>query len=172
MKATFGPYTVSAGKSLARSELLVKTSYGSKGYTASHTLTSEDIIFDVEMDHVIVGTVMMRLDSQNGLAADKEYAYELNAMRAAGRKLAELSRFAIMPGQPIRSVMGAMFHFVYYYAHLLNGVTDLVCEVTPRHIAGQKRLLGFTQIAGPKRCERVGVDVAVMLHRTLDREWE
>ena len=168
VKAVFGPYIVSARKSLARSALLVNTSYGGRGYTISPTLTSEDIIFDVELDHVIVGTVMMRLDSPNGLAADMEYAYELNAMRTPGRKLAELSRFAIMPGQPTRSLMGAMFHFVYYYAYLLNSVTDLVCEVVPHHIAGQQRLLGFTQIAGPKRCERVGVDTAVLLHRTLD----
>ena len=169
MKAVFGPYIVSAGKSLARSALLVNTSYGGKGYTISPTLTSEDIIFDVELDHVIVGTVMMRLDSANGLYGDATYSHELDAMRLSGRKLAELSRFVIMPGQPTSSVMGALFHFIYIYSHLMNGVTDLICEVVPSHVAAQKRLLGFLQIAGPKRCERVGVD-AVLLHRALEIE--
>ena len=94
MKAVFGPYIVSAGKSLARSALLVNTSYGGRGYTISPTLTSEDIIFDVELDHVIVGTVMMRLDSPNGLAADMEYAYELNAMRTPVVRVNYLGRSA------------------------------------------------------------------------------
>ena len=56
-----------------------------------------------------------------------------------------------------------------YVARLLNGVTDLVCEVIPRHAAAQKRILGFWQIAGPRRCNRVGAGAAVLLHRTL--EW-
>jgi hypothetical protein len=46
---------------------------------------------------------------------------------------------------------------------MLNGVTNLVCEVVPRHIAGQQRLLGFKQIAGPKPCKRVDVPDAVLL---------
>jgi hypothetical protein len=50
---------------------------------------------------------------------------------------------------------------------MLKGVTDLVCEVVPHHIAGQQRLLGFKQIAGPKSCKRADVPEAVLLHREL-----
>lgn len=167
MKATFGPYVVRTAESLDRSECLVKTSYLRKGYSADHIMTSADMVFDAELCGTVIGTVMMRLDSANGLYSDATYSHELDAMRLSGRKLAELCRFVIMPGQPTSSVMGALFHFVYVYAHLMNDVTDLVCEVVPNHVAAQKRLLGFLQIAGPKRCERVGVD-AVLLHRTLD----
>ena len=166
MKATFGPYLINASKSLDRSEYLVRTSYSKKGYTANHVMTSADMVFDAEFCGDIVGTVMMRLDSTDGLCADAAYAHELDTLRVSGRKLAELSRFVIMPGQSTRSIMAALFHFVYVYSHLMNGATDLICEVVPRHAAVQKRLLGFAQIAGPKRCERVGVD-AVLLHRTL-----
>lgn len=166
MKATFGSYFISATKSLDRSECLVKTSYLRKGYSADHIITSADMVFDAECCGRVVGTVMMRLDSANGLYGDATYSYELDAMRLSGRKLAELSRFVIMPGQSTSSVMGALFHFVYVYSHLMNGVTDLICEVVPSHVAAQKRLLGFLQIAGPKRCERVGVE-AVLLHRAF-----
>lgn len=168
IKAAFGPYTVSMGKSLAPSEWLVNASYWRKGYVANHALSDSDTVVDAELYGTIIGTVMVKLDSADGLCADKSYSAELDAMRRRGRKIAELSRFVIVPGQPTRSVMGAMFHFVYYYTRLLNGITDLVCEVVPRHIAGQRRLLGFAQIAGPKQCERVGVEAAVLLHRTLE----
>ena len=57
--------------------------------------------------------------------------------------------------------------FTFGYARMLNGVTDLVCEVVPRHIAGQQRLLGFKQISGSKPCKRVDVPEAVLLHRDL-----
>lgn len=168
MKTAFGPYTVSIGNSLAQSEWLVNASYWRKGYVANHTLTDSVAVIDAELYGSVVGTVIVKLDSISGLCADEAYSIELDEMRRCGRKIAELSRFAIFPGQPTRSVMGAMFHFVYYYTHLLNGITDLVCEVVPRHIAGQRRLLGFAPIAGPKQCERVGVEAAVLLHKTLE----
>ncbi|WP_090905052.1 hypothetical protein [Nitrosospira sp. Nsp13] len=168
MKTTFGPYTVNIGKSLTPSEWLVNASYWRKGYVANHALTSSDMVIDAELYGSVVGTVMVKLDSINGLCADEAYSTELDEIRRRGGKIAELSRFAIVPGQPTRAVMGAMFHFVYYYAHLLNGINNLVCEVVPRHIAGQRRLLGFAPVAGPKQCERVGVEAAVLLHRTLE----
>src|SRR5579871_4793338 len=169
MKTTFGPYTVRIGKSLAPSSWLVDASYWKQGYTAHHTLTSPCVVIDAELYGSVVGTVLVRLDSSNGLCADESYASELDAMRISWGKLAEISRFVILPGQPTFSIMGAMFHCIYYYNSMLNDMTDLVCEVVPRHVAGQKRLLGFTPIAGPKPCSRVGAPKAVLLHRTL--EW-
>ena len=169
MKAVFGPYTVAIGKSLAPSRALIADRYWRKGYTPNHILTSHGAVIDVLLDGNVVGTVLVTLDSPRGLSADEAYSAELDSIRGEGRKLAELSRFAILPGQTTRSVMAAMFHFVYYYTYLLNDVTDLVCEVIPRHAAAQKRILGFQQIAGPRRCNRVGAEAAVLLHRTL--EW-
>jgi hypothetical protein len=168
MKTAFGPYTVSMGKSLAPSEWLVNASYWRKGYVANHALTDSDAVIDAELYGTVVGTVIVKLDSAGGLYADEAYSVELDEMRRQGRKIAELSRLVIIPGQPTRSVMGAMFHVVYYYAHLLNSITDLVCEVVPCHVAGHRRLSGFAQIAGPKHCDRVGVEAAVLLHRTLE----
>ncbi|SCY80662.1 hypothetical protein SAMN05216420_12216 [Nitrosospira sp. Nl5] len=168
MKTAFGPYTVSMGKSLAPSEWLVGASYWRKGYAANHVLTDSAAVIDAQLYGTVVGTVVVKLDSADGLYADEAYSVELDEMRRRGRKIAELSRFVIIPGQPTRSVMGAMFHVVYYYAHLFNNFTDLVCEVVPSHVAGQRRLLGFSQIAGPKHCERVGVEAAVLLHRELE----
>lgn len=168
IKSSFGPYTVLLGKSLDPSGSLINSSYWKKGYEPNHILSRRDVVIDAWLDGSVIGTVLVKLDSGDGLGADEAYSDELNALRRNGR-IAELSRFAILPGQQTRSVMGAMFHFVYYYTHLLNGITDLVCEVVPRHIAGQQRLLGFQQVAGPRRCDRVGAEAAVLLHRTL--EW-
>ena len=148
---------------------LIADRYWRKGYSPNHILTSHGAVIDVLLDGNVVGTVLVTLDSLRGLSADEAYSAKLDSIRGEGRKLAELSRFAILPGQTTRSVMAAMFHFVYYYTYLLNGVTDLVCEVIPRHAAAQKRILGFQQIAGPRRCNRVGAEAAVLLHRTL--EW-
>lgn len=168
MKTAFGPYSVSIGKSLAPSEWLVNASYWRKGYVANHALTDSATVIDAELYGSVVGTIIVKLDSAGGLCADEAYSAELDEMRRQDRKIAELSRLVIIPGQPTRSVMGAMFHLVYYYTRLLNDITDLVCEVVPRHIAGHRRLVGFAQIAGPKHCERVGVEAAVLLRRTLE----
>lgn len=131
MKAVFGPYTVAIGKSLAPSRALIAERYWRKGYTPTHILTSHGAVIDVLLDGNVVGTVLVTLDSPRGLSADDAYSAECDSIRGEGRKLAELSRFAILPGQTTRSVMAAMFHFVYYYTYLLNDVTDLVCEVIP-----------------------------------------
>lgn len=167
MKAVFGPYIVNLHKSLAHSKWLAGVSYRKQGYVANHTLSGADVVIDIELYGSVVGTVLVRIDSENGLFADESHSFELDAMRAEGRKLAELCRFAIMPGQPTRAIMGAMFHCVYYYTRMLNDVTDLICEVVPHHIAGQKRLLGFVQVGESKPCKRVGVQEAVLLHREL-----
>ena len=167
VKARFGPYIVRTGKSLARSQWLISAAYWKQGYTSNHILTGNDVVIDAELYGSVVGTVLVKLDGARGLSADESYSAELDSLRNQGRKLAELSRFAVLPGQRTRSVMGAMFHCVYYTTRLLNGTTDLVCEVVPRHVAAQQRLLGFRQIAGPKPCTRVGVSEAVLLHREL-----
>ena len=124
MKAVFGPYTVAIGKSLAPSRAMIADRYWRKGYTPNHILTSHGAVIDVLLDGNVIGTVLVTLDSPRGLSADEAYASELNSIRGDGRRLAELSRFAILPGQTTRSVIAAMFHFVYYYTYLLNGVTD------------------------------------------------
>lgn len=90
-------------------------------------MTPSDMVFDAEFCGDVVGTVMMRLDSTDKLCADAAYADELEALRVSGRKLAELSRLVIMPGQSTRSIIVALFHFVYVYTHLMNNVTDLIC---------------------------------------------
>lgn len=169
IKTTFGPYTVTIGKSLEPSEWLINASYWKKGYEPNHTLADMDVVIDAHLFGSVVGTVLVKLDSSRGLGADESYSGELDALRRKGCSLVELSRFSILPGQRTKSVMGAMFHLVYYYAHLLNNATDLICEVVPRHVTAQKYLLGLEQIAGPRRCDRVGAEAAVLLHRTL--EW-
>ncbi|SFW26166.1 hypothetical protein SAMN05216414_10980 [Nitrosovibrio sp. Nv17] len=166
IRARFGGYVISATHSLERSGELVKASYQRKGYTADHTLVSTDIVFDIELSDRIVGTLTMRLDSPERLYGDMTYPDELNALRLSGRKLAELSRFVILPGQPTSTIMGAFFHLIYVYGYLMNDVTDLICEVVPQHVAAQGRLLGFMPIAGPRLCRRAGID-AFLLHRTL-----
>lgn len=165
MRAVFGPYTVALGKSLAPSQALIADRYHRKGYTPNHILTCQGAVIDVLTGGNVIGTVLVTLDSSAGLGADEAYSAELNSIRGHGCKLAELSRFAILPGQITRSVLGGMFHFIYLYTYLLNDVTDLVCEVIPRHVAAQERILGFQAIAGPRRCNRVGVEAAVLLHR-------
>ena len=170
MKAVSGSYTVAIGKSLAPSRALIADRYWRKGYSPNHILTSHGAVIDAAagMGMWLV-PLLVTLDSLGG-SAGRSLFRQTRLDTGRGHKLAELSRFAILPGQTTRSVMAAMFHFVYYYTYLLNGVTDLVCEVIPRHAAAQKRILGFQQIAGPRRCNRVGGEAAVLLHReTL--EW-
>lgn len=128
-----------------------------------------------ESDRVPVGTMSLWLDRHGGLPADELYRDRLDLLRRQGRRLCEPSRLAIDPGMPKR-VFAALIHVSYVYAHHLQGYSDYVIEVNPRHVAFYKRMLGFAELGGERACARVGAP-AVLLRLPLEhmgaqiRQW-
>ena len=115
----------------------------------------------------LLGTVTLGLDSEEGLLADELYGQEINAFRAKGKKVCELSKFALDPQYSSKEILASLFHLAYIYAHKIHKATDLFGEVNPRHAGSQKRMFGFRQISEVRTCPRVDAP-AVLLHLGLD----
>ena len=117
-------------------------------------------------DDQVVGTISVGLDSDAGLFVDKLYGTEIDAIRAADRKVCEFTKLAVEASIRSRPVLAALFHIAFIHAHRINRCSDLVVEVNPRHVAFYKQMLGFVD-CGPERIDaRVGAS-AVLLRLDL-----
>lgn len=160
------------GSEVLRNKLasLVERMYGSRGLHVYHAVQdlhpSRAILVACRGEHLF-GTLTLGLDSKAGLLADTLYHPQIDAVRAKGRKVCEVTRLAIDPEYGSHDVMASIFQLVYVMSRLIHGMTDLFIEVHPRHAGFYRRMLGY-KIAGPEKiCPRVGAP-AVLLHLPLE----
>lgn len=148
---------------------LLRKRYAWRGYaTDNGTADSADTLtFYAETGGALVGTMSLWLDRHGALPADELYGDRLDLLRRQGRRLCEPSRLAIDPGMS-KQVFAALIHVSYVYAHHLQGFSDYVIEVNPRHVAFYKRMLGFAELGGERACARVGAP-AVLLRLPLEQ---
>lgn len=117
-------------------------------------------------DNLVVGTLTVGLDGNDGLLADALYGEQLDTVRQQGGRLCELTRFAIDPAANSSALMNAIFSLGFLVGRLMHDMTDAVIEVHPRHATYYGRRFGY-RIAGPERiCPRVGAP-AVLMHVSL-----
>lgn len=106
-------------------------------------------------DGEAVGTLTLGLDGPAGLLVDGVYGSELDAARAAGRRVCELTRLAVDERADSKTVLAALFGLAFLLGRVLHRATDVFIEVNPRHVAFYERALGFVVAAGQQICERV-----------------
>lgn len=163
-------YTVQRARTPAqrlKAKRLVERMYSARGYTTEasrlpahepHRMTlaasSRDEIF---------GTLTLGLDTQDGLLADKLYPDEIGRFRDAGRRVCELSRFAVDPAHGSKEVLASIIQLAYIYLRRIHRASDAFIEVNPRHAPFYKRMIGFRQIGDQRTCPRVNAP-AVLLH--------
>ena len=111
----------------------------------------------------LFGTLSVAIDSPRGLQADQLYRPQLDAYRREGRLVAEFCRLAMDPEHSTKEMLGAVFHLACIHLAPLNGATDAVIEVNPRHAGFYQRSLGFKRIGPERLCPRVNAP-AVLLH--------
>tara|TARA_R110002073_G_scaffold195540_1_gene354603 strand:+ start:473 stop:1402 length:930 start_codon:yes stop_codon:yes gene_type:complete len=167
-------YTISRVNSLKqriKTNTFIKHMYASRGYlTESATAFSDNpnqITFQASIDEIIVGTVTLQIDSDKGLLADELYQRTIDEFRKKGRKVCELSKFALDPQHSSKEIIASLFQVAYIYAHKIYKATDYFCEVNPRHAGPQKRMFGFRQIGKQRTCPRVDAP-AVLLHLEMN----
>jgi N-acyl amino acid synthase FeeM len=102
-----------------------------------------------------VGTLTLALDGPGGLSVDDTYGSELDAVRAVGRRVCELTRLAVGEGADSKLVLAALFSVAFLLGRVIHRATDVFIEVNPRHVAFYERALGFVVAAGERICERV-----------------
>lgn len=150
---------------------LIERMYSWRGYhTEDRSVPSHNpnrLRFIATNGQNLIGTVTLGLDSKEGLLADELYGKEIDAFRAKGRKVCELSKFALDPQYSSKEIFALLFNLAYIYAHKIHNATDLFGEVNPRHAASHNRMFGFRQISEIRTCPRVNAP-AVLLHLELD----
>lgn len=157
-------------KQRIKTSTLIKRMYASRGYcTESTSIFSNDpnqVTFQISVGENIAGTITLKVDSDKGLLADELYRDEINHFRNKGKRVCELSKFALDPQRSSKEMIALLFQTAYLYAHHIFKTTDFLCEVNPRHALPQKRMFGFRQIGSERTCPRVNAP-AVLLHLEL-----
>lgn len=149
---------------------LVESRYAARGYRVAPDGAERrpSITLIATERTAVVGTLSLRFDGPQGLAADETYGDAIDAIRRPGRDVCELTRLAVERGADSRSVLSALFDLAYAVGRQLHGITDVFVEVNPRHIAFYRRLFGFAVAAGARVCPRV-MAPSVLLRLELAR---
>jgi hypothetical protein len=129
-----------------------------------HDALPEAATFIVEYQGEPVGTVSVFPDSPLGLPADEIYRDELNAMRAAGRRLVEVGRLTIRgEHKHEREILVNLFDALSIYGRRVCWATDLVITVNPSHAKFYERMILFERAGGEKSLGSVCGAAAVLL---------
>jgi hypothetical protein len=121
--------------------------------------------------HRVVGTATLIEDSPLGLPIDELYEEELAPLREQGRRIAELSAFAIAhdyrpAGVGITIRLGRL---LVLYAAQVQSLDDLWITVNPRHVEFYRGLFPQARRVGRvKRYQKVNGAPAVALHLDLN----
>jgi hypothetical protein len=130
---------------------LVDRRYSDRGYKTKTAEPDPHLFTFVAYDEgELVGTVSIRIDSDQGLSADELYKDELDVLRNGGCKLCEFTRLAVDVVNVSKPVLAGLFHTAYLYAGEVHACTFCVIEVNPRHVPFYRRALKFEPI-GPER---------------------
>jgi len=113
------------------------------------------------LEEQIVGSLNIGYDSLEGLSADERYKEEIDALRAQGLSVGEITKLAIDEHVGSKQVLAGMINIAYLYG-VMHGVTDAVIEVTPRHKPFYQRMLDFKQIAGERFYAASNTNVVLM----------
>ncbi len=142
--------------------MLVQQRYAWRGYKAGEIKKQPNRITLVAyLSEQIVGSLNIGYDSPQGLSADERYKGEIDALRAQGLSVGEITKLAIDEHAGSKQVLAGMINIAYLYG-LIHGVTDAVIEVTPRHKPFYQRMLDFRQIGDERFYAASNTDVVLM----------
>ena len=142
--------------------MLVQQRYAWRGYQASEIKKQPNrITLLTYLEENIVGSLNIGYDSPAGLCADERYKPEIDALRAEGRNIGEITKLAVNEKTGNKQVLAGMINIAYLYG-LIHGVTDAVIEVTPRHKPFYQRMLDFKQIADERFYASSNTNVVLM----------
>jgi len=154
---------------LSSASMLIQKMYSWRGYSTTAPLgeiPNKITLLSFE-NEIISGTLTLGLDSPAGLAVDDLYKDKVDEIRNAGRKIGEITKLAVDQNVRSKCVLAALFHLSYIFGKKINGATDFVIEVNPRHVLFYQRMLGFEKFGDEKICPRVNAP-AVLLRLKLE----
>ena len=116
----------------------------------------------------LMGTLTVRRDTSQGLLAEQAYGEQIQEMRSQDRRLGELVKLAIEEAVDWRAALDALVQSAYLVTRVVQGLTDVVIEVNPRHVRFYQRVFGFVLAGAERFCERAGAP-CVLLALDLER---
>lgn len=117
-------------------------------------------------DQMTVATITANPDALDGLYVEHLYPEVVQSIRDSGGKLCEFTRFAVDESVRSQSLLGAIFHVACLYVMEVQGCTDALIEVNPRHVRFYEQMLGFTRAAEERMDPAVNA-AAVLLRLDL-----
>jgi hypothetical protein len=172
---------VAAGLAITRDDLhqaqrLVHDVYVARGLRDPHARrhaagTARAVVFVARVDGAVGATLSLLRDSPRGLPADTIYARELAALRADGRRLAEVSALAVdaqWRGAAL-ALVRPLVQLLGVYARDVEGADELCIAVHPRHASFYEGRFGFTRFGAEKPYAAVQGAPAVGLRLDLHR---
>lgn len=154
---------------------LVGRRYARRGYQtdaqAPSSNSSEDasrVVLLAQYAGRLMGTLTLRCDTPQGLLAEKAYADQIQEMRTDGWRIGELVKLAIEEAVDWRAALDVLVQSAYLVTRVVQGLTDVVIEVNPRHVRFYQRVFGFVLAGAERFCERAGAP-CVLLALDLER---
>jgi len=173
--------TVASGLAVARDDLrqaerLVHDVYVARGLRSPASPSrlaraGHSTVFVARVGGAVAATLSLLRDSTRGLPADALYEAELAALRASGRRLAEVGGLAVAPHcrSAALALVRPLVQLVGVYARDLEGADELCIAVHPRHATFYENRFGFTRFGAEKPYAAVNNAPAVGLRLDLHR---
>lgn len=169
-----GDYTIRMADSPQRrkdANELIRRRYAARGYRIGKDVAVRSnpnrITLQACAGERTVGTLTVGLDSDERLLADALYGDIIDPFRGAGRKVCELSQFAVDSRYGSKELLASLFRLAYICGRVIHEAADAFIEVNPRHVRFYQHMFGFRQLGELRTCPRVGAP-AVLLHSDLD----
>lgn len=109
------------------------------------------VIFVALRDGQLLGTLSLVLDSELKLPMEKAFPDEVAAVRAEGRRPAEVGALCVAPGQRGMGVPFLLYKAMWKTAVELLGVDDLVISVHPTAAPLYEGMLCFERMGRPRQ---------------------
>lgn len=138
--------------------MLINKMYAWRGYAGTHKLSDDPNRITLTAsgkDGAAVGTITLGLDSPAGILADEIFKDEIDAYRARGARVCELTKLAFDAQVQSKDALASLFHLALLYGRDLYACTHCFIEVNPRHRRFYERMLGFQRIGEAKNNPRV-----------------
>ncbi|MDQ1921951.1 N-acyl amino acid synthase FeeM domain-containing protein [Massilia pseudoviolaceinigra] len=160
---TFGIRLADTDQGRNSASLLISKMYATRGYNVARMERDPNrITLSASDKGSLIGTVTLGLDSERGILADEIFRDHVDAFRARGARLCEITKLAFDPQVKSKAALAALFHTLFIYARHIHGRTDVLIEVNPRHRRFYQTMLGFVDQAELRHNTRVDAPAYLM----------
>jgi len=158
---------------------LIYQLYREKGYAdpndsglwlSLYNLLPDTTTLVVLREDEVVATLTVVFDDILGLPSNGLYKEEIDLLREAGRKPAEIISLGVADEgrRASQDILVKLFNYVYLVSRRLKSATDFVITVNPHHAAYYRRALLFEEWGPEHNYEKVGGAPAVLLRLNLE----